>query len=215
MAYFPLFIDLSGKETLIVGGGKVAERKVQILLNFGASILLISPETTSPINVLIDSGAITFCKREYRSEDILSAVLAIAATGNREINRQIYNDAVCKGIPVNVVDDPELCTFVFPSVVQRNDLVIGITTSGSYPALSKYVRKKLEAIFPVNYGEFVSILKKYRKKIRREIKNPIKRKQVLKDLLEIAVQAAESGEIYNEQRLISLLDIAYEKMDNK
>lgn len=194
MACFPLFVELSGKEVLVAGGGKVAERKVGTLLEFGAGIRLVSPAVTGGLQSLADSGAVRLRKREYRKEDLEGAALAVAATGDREVNRRIHSDAAGRSIPVNVVDDPELCTFYFPAVVHRKDLVVGITTSGSYPAFTKYARQKVEELFPESCGEVVEVLKSYREKVRREVKDPAVRRQILEKLLEIAVKAAESTE---------------------
>lgn len=197
MGYFPLFIDLTGKPVLIVGGGTVAERKLRTLLGFGALPLLVSPQATAEIRRSAESGNIRYREREYRTEDIDFAVLAVAATGDETVNRQIYKDAVRKGIPVNVVDAPALCTFFFPAVVQRNDFVVGVTTSGSYPALAKYARQQIEMLFPERYGEMTEVLKKFRKKVRKEIQNPAEREKILEKLLRDMVaqetQTAEKG----------------------
>jgi precorrin-2 dehydrogenase/sirohydrochlorin ferrochelatase len=215
MGCFPLFIDLSGKEVLIVGGGKVAERKVQILIEFDAAIRLISPEATQGILALADSGAIRFSPRKYSSDDVNSASLVIAATSDRKVNHQIYNDAVQKRIPVNVVDVPELCTFLFPAIVHRSDLVIGVTTSGGYPALSKYARQKIEELFPEKYGVVADVLKEYRKKVRREIQSPARRGAILEKLMETAAQIAESSEKFDSRFLLEQLDGKYEKINKE
>lgn len=194
MGCFPLFVDLSGRKVLIAGGGKVAERKADALLEFGASVWLVSPKATGKLRRLAASGKIHFLEREYRPGDLQSAALAVAATGNREVNRGIRDEAVRRAVPVNVADDPELCTFLFPAVVHRKDFVVGITTSGSYPALSKYARRKIEALFPENYGKMVTVLKSYRAKVRREIQDPALRRAVLEELLQMAVRADEESE---------------------
>ncbi len=211
MGYFPLFINLSGKEVLVAGGGKVAERKVRILRKFDAAIRLISPEATQALRELAGSGEIQFIPREYHTEDIDAAALAVAATGNRAANRRIRDDAVRKGIPVNVVDDPELCTFFFPAVVHRDDFVVGITTSGRYPALAKYARQRIETLFPEQYGEITGVLNEYREKIRKDIQSPAQRAAVLEKLMDTAAQMAQNAETLDRRILIELLDKTCEK----
>ncbi|MBZ4665801.1 MAG: sirohydrochlorin ferrochelatase [Mahella sp.] len=206
MGYFPLFINLSGKEVLVAGGGKVAERKVRILLEFDAAIRLVSPETIHALRDLADSGAIRLLPRKYRAEDVDTAALVIAATCDRTVNRQIHDDALRKCVPVNVVDDPELCTFFFPAVVHRTDFVVGITTSGSYPALAKYARQQIETLFPEQYGEITNVLKEYRKKIWKEIQSPAQRAAVLEGLIDTAAHVAKNDEILDRRILIEQLD---------
>ncbi len=211
MGYFPLFINLSGRDVLVAGGGKVAERKARILREFDAAIRLVSPEATQGLTELAGSGAIRFLRREYRTEDIDTAAIVVAATGDRTVNRQIHDDAVCKGIPVNVADDPELCTFFFPAIVRRDDFVVGITTSGSYPALSRYAREKIETLFPDQYGVITDILKEYREKIRNEIHSPAERAAILEKLMDTAAQAAQNAKTLDRRILIEQLDKAREE----
>lgn len=194
MGFFPLFMDLSGKEALMVGGGPSAERKVKTLLEFGASVRLVSPQATPELLRLAAVGALQYQKREYGRGDLESVSLAVAAVRNREVGRAVYRDAAARSVPVNVVDMPEFCTFFFPAVVKRGDFVIGVTTSGSYPAFSRYAREKLEALFPECCGEMLRVLKEDRRKVRREIKDPALRKKVLEELLEMAVRAESESE---------------------
>ncbi|MFU0831458.1 MAG: hypothetical protein ACFWUC_00725 [Oscillospiraceae bacterium] len=204
MAYFPLFIDLSAKNVLVVGGGAVAERKITSLLEFDAAIRVVSPIATQKIHQLSKSCAITWLSREYRSDDVQGCTIVIAATGSKEINRCVYQDAVRNSVPVNVVDDPELCTFYFPSIVRRKDFVAGMTTSGSYPAFSKYARRKIEQLFPDPYGNLLKVLKEYRKRVRTEIREPELRKTILEELLQTGITAVESG--MDSQHLTAQLD---------
>jgi precorrin-2 dehydrogenase/sirohydrochlorin ferrochelatase len=155
-------------------------------------------------------GQIEYISRECRSEDINCAALVIAAAGSREINQSIYREAVQKGIPVNVVDDPELCTFFFPAVVCRNDLVIGITTSGSYPALSRYMREAVEELISEEYEVVTEHLREYREKVRAEIQDPIERRIVLRKLMETAVRTVEDSRQFCPRLLSERLNSTYE-----
>lgn len=184
MPAFPLFVDLKGKKCVVIGGGKVATRKIESLLGFGARIVVVSPGITERIQDLKWQDRVIVLKKRYSEEDLEGAFMAIAATSDRRVNEKIYEDAVRSGIFVNVIDSPEKCTFVFPSLVKRNDLVVGITTSGGYPALSKAVRKKIEEILPESYGRILEILRECRNRAEVQITDPDTRKQLLDRLLD-------------------------------
>lgn len=184
LAVFPLFVDLKDRLCVVVGGGKVASRKIAVLLEFGAKIRVVSPELTDQLVVLGQEGNLEITGREYSEEDMKDAFLVIAATSDRALNERIYRTAVEKGIFVNVADSPEECTFVFPSVVKREDLVIGISTSGSFPVLSKRIREKIEKDIPESYGDLLTIVKNYRRRAIEEIKDADRRRKATNRLLE-------------------------------
>lgn len=196
MGFFPLFVDLTGRRVLVVGGGVVAERKVCALLGFGAEPLVVSPRATNEIRRLAQTGAVRLCAREYRQEDLEGAVLAIAAADDREVNRAVSRGACRRGIPVNVVDDPELCSFYFPATVRRGDFVVGVSTSGSYPAFAKYARRRIEKMFPESCGDVLQKLKRERLRAKKEIRDPEERKRVLEQLLreELEKETAPQGD---------------------
>ncbi|HOV26219.1 MAG TPA: bifunctional precorrin-2 dehydrogenase/sirohydrochlorin ferrochelatase [Pseudobacteroides sp.] len=188
MAAFPFFIELKGKKCVVVGGGKVASRKIEILSKFNGDIVVISPEISDEIKVLKDSGKLVHINRCYQSSDIMGAFMVIAATSDTLVNDNIYTDAVNHGILVNVVDDPQRCTFLFPAIVKRNDLVIGISTSGSYPTLSKKIRKKVDSMVNSNINEDVmSLLKEFRKKVIHEIEDNSLKAEILDRVIEEVV----------------------------
>lgn len=186
MAVFPLFINLEGKKCIVVGGGKVAARKIETLLKFGASITVISPLPVKSILGLKCEDRLIVKRKKYSEEDIDGAFIIIAATSDKKANKRIYDDAVKNNIPVNVVDCPRKCTFIFPSIVKRNDLVVGISTSGRYPALSKKMREKIEKMLPGDFGDILEMLKKYRKKAMIEIHDSEKRKELLNKIADEA-----------------------------
>lgn len=195
MAVFPLFIELRDRKCVVVGGGTVAERKIEALIEFGAKIVVISMEENGKIRDLERNGRIEVMEREYSSGDLDGAFLAIAATDNPKTNEEIYKDALKKGIFINVVDCPERCNFIFPAIVKRGDMVIGISTSGAYPALSKRIRQKLETLFPNGFEVYLEILKDLRAKAGKRINDKEKRteflKKVLDDVLDKDISKAE------------------------
>lgn len=192
MALFPLFVELGGKKCVIVGGGEVAARKAEALLEFGASGILIAPRAVQKLQELIAAGKLQLVEREYREGDLEGAVLAIAATSDRQVNEQVYNEAVRRGTPVNTVDNPALCTFVFPACVKRDDLVIGITTSGNYPALSARIREEVDDLYPPEFGKLLAVLREFRQKTLAEVDDTGVRKEMFYRLID-EIMTCRSG----------------------
>lgn len=184
MAFYPIYIDIEGKKCVVIGGGEVAERKVASLAECGAYVEVVSPEVTPALDQLSKEGRIKLQDREYRFGDLEGAILAIAATDNNDLNKEIHREAVEKRIPINVVDVPELCSFIVPSTVRRGDLVISISTSGSCPALAKHIRKKLQQVFGDEYVGFCEILKNFRDEIADKYEELEERKRALNRLIE-------------------------------
>ncbi len=179
MRYYPAFINLSGKDTVVIGGGQVAERKVRTLLRAGARVKVISPKVTSGLRRLSDKGKISIIKRRYRKGDLEGAFLIIACTSSRSVNQEIAQDA--EGL-VNVVDMPDLGNFIVPSTVERGALSIAISTGGASPALSRSIRKELEKLYDREFSLYTKFIERLRKRIIREIPNRTKRKRILKAL---------------------------------
>lgn len=182
MALFPLFIDLTGKNCSIIGGGAVATRKVETLLKFGAVVTVISNPSDPGIIELAHTGHIIHQDHRYRPGDLTGAFLVVAATDDPEINTQIYREATELGIWINVVDDPEKCSFIFPAIVQRDQIVVGITSSGIFPALTKKIREKIEQELPARLNKATGALQKARNKVKSTIADPFQRRTILGDM---------------------------------
>jgi precorrin-2 dehydrogenase/sirohydrochlorin ferrochelatase len=165
MRYFPVFLDLKEKRCIVVGGGSVAERKVKNLLKAGARVVVISPELTVLLSRLREEEKIIHLPRPYRKKDLKGALLAIAATDDRAVNERIFREAAASRIPVNVVDDPAHSSFIVPSIVQKKDLLVAISTSGRSPALARLLRQKLEREIGPEYPRFLKLLEKVRKRV--------------------------------------------------
>ena len=162
MPLFPAFVNLKDKRVLIVGGGPVAERKAKVLLEFTRNITIISPRITGGLLALVSEGLIKHKKRRFIAKDLKGIDVVVVAVDNIELQKRIFKMAEKYGILCNSVDSPRFCNFIFPSVITRGDLVIGISTSGSVPALSKRVREMIEAVLPENIEEALEELKKLR-----------------------------------------------------
>ena len=149
-AYFPLFVDLSEKNIVVVGGGTVAARRVETLLTFAGHITVIAPKLQAALVKLETEGKITCLHREYREGDINGAHLVLAATDDREVNRSVKEECRALGqkcgghILFNAADDRSRCDFYFPAVVQKDEIVIGINSGGKNPGKVKEIRKQLE-----------------------------------------------------------------------
>ena len=175
MSKYPIFLELKGRRTLVVGGGGVAARKVEVLLEAGATVLVVAKSISDEIG---KQDKLKLVEGEYKSEYLDGAVLVIAATSDNGLNRRVYQDCRQRGVLCNVVDVPELCDFFVPAVARRGDLQIAIGTEGHCPAYAAHIRRKLEAMFTDKHGQFLAELGAMRKKVIETL-DADKRKAVL------------------------------------
>jgi len=187
MGYYPIAIDLTGKRALVVGGGEVALRKVEALLESGARVTVVAPEVAPEIERLAESGKIVLRRRNYEAGDLADAVLAIAATDDREVNLRVSEDARGANVLVNAVDDPELCSFIVPAMVRRGDLVVSVITGGKSPALARRVREKIEETFGPEYADLAELLGEVRELARDRIESQPVREGVFEAILDSEV----------------------------
>ncbi|WP_258187132.1 precorrin-2 dehydrogenase/sirohydrochlorin ferrochelatase family protein [Candidatus Hakubella thermalkaliphila] len=187
IGYYPINLNITHKSCLVIGGGKVAQRKVEGLVESQASVTVISPSTTRALDTLAAQGLIRTIRREYRQGDLEGAFLVISATDDEEINQAVFAEASEKGILVNVVDQPELCNFIVPSVVRRGDLVISISTSGKCPALAKRVRKQIEKQYGPEYQEYLLLLSQAREKIKARYEMEQERGKALERVMDSGI----------------------------
>ncbi len=179
MSYYPVFLNLEGKKTVVVGGGKVAERKIFSLIRSGADITVVSPRLTKRLLTKKAERKIGHLARDYKTGDLAGAFLVIAATDSSEINKKVAWDAPAL---VNVVDTPSQCNFIVPSSVRRGDMIIAVSTSGAAPALSKAARKELERWYGPEFTEYLNFVKKIRARALTEITEKKTREDFLKSL---------------------------------
>ena len=173
--YFPAFLDLRGRLAVVVGGGEVAFRKVEALLASGARVRVIAPQLHRGIELLEGRGQVEVNRREYHHGDLAGAMLAVAASSDPEVNREVWQEASESNLLVNVVDVPELCNFIVPSVIKRDELTLAISTGGLSPALAKRMRQKLEEVLVPEYGPFLRLLGTLRGRVRQELPLPVQR----------------------------------------
>ncbi len=179
MAKYPIFLELSGRRAVVIGGGAVAVRKAQILLDSGARLIVVAENIDKLMVAMCKNKNAELIKSKYEKIYLTATALAIAATNDHELNKQIYKDCQELEILCNVVDEPDLCDFFVPAVVKRGDLQIAVSTDGKCPAYAGHIRKKLEKIFTEKHGDFLNELEKMRLKIINEIPEENKRKIIL------------------------------------
>ena len=162
---YPAILMLDGRLGVVIGGGAVGERKVRTLLDAGARVKVITPESTPRLRKLADAEQIELIERPYERGDLKGAAVVIASTDERDVNQAIYEEAIEEGVPVNVVDDPPHCTFIAPSIVRRGDLMIAISTGGTNPAMAVRIRERLEKEFGPEYEAYLELIKRLKAEV--------------------------------------------------
>lgn len=184
MKYYPVNLDIRRQSCLVVGGGAVGTRKVRTLLDCGAVVTVVSPEVTNPIAVLAGENRISLRLRPYLASDLDGVFLVIGATDNKDLNRAIHQDACMKGKLCNIADQPDLCNFILPSVIDRGDLIIAISTSGKSPAFARRLREQLEAQFGPEYAGFLKLMGAVRKILLKQVRDPETHRRVFESLID-------------------------------
>jgi len=166
--YYPILLNLLSKKCLVVGGGNVALRKVQALLEQGTNVEVVSPDLCPELNKLAEEGTIRAIHRDYKPEDLKNAFIAIAATDDARTNEMVAAQAKRLGILVNIVDDPNNSDFIVPSYFRRGDIIIAASTSGRSPALARKIRSELEKSFPTEYAQLALVADEVRSELKQQ-----------------------------------------------
>ena len=205
MRYYPALVNLKDKKAVVVGGGKVAERKVRHLINAGASVRLVSPDITNYLRKLTEKGLLEHIKRTYRSGDLNDAFVVIAATSSTVLNTRIAREA--KHL-VNVIDMPSEGNYIVPSLVKRGPLTITISTEGASPAISKAIRKELEERYGKEFAHYLRFAEAVRKRAMEKIIDEKKREKFLKSLAshELIDTLRTGGFRTTQKKILSSLD---------
>jgi precorrin-2 dehydrogenase/sirohydrochlorin ferrochelatase len=186
--YYPVNLDVGGRDCLVVGGGAVSERKVQTLLECGARVTVVALTATPVLDTLSAEGHIHLEFRGYRSSDLDGKFLVIGATDHEEVNKRISQDASSRSILCNIADRPEACTFVLPALVRRGDLLIAVSTSNKSPAVAKHIRQALEREFGPEYATLLDLMGAIRQRFMAEAKSPEAHKGLFQRLLDEGLQ---------------------------
>jgi precorrin-2 dehydrogenase/sirohydrochlorin ferrochelatase len=183
MKYYPVMLDIRGRRCLVVGGGKVATRKVTGLLACGARVSVVSPALSDRLLALARRGRISWRQRSYEASDLQSVFLVIGATDDEGLNRRISEDAQRLDRLCNIADRPKACNFILPSIVHRGDLIVTVSTSGSSPAFAKSERRRLEGQYGNEYDLFLKLMGAVRRKLLAEAHAPEAHKPLFEHLI--------------------------------
>src|SRR5271169_1785931 len=204
MGFIPIFFDVTGRQCAVIGGGEVAARKVESLIEAGARVTVVSPRLSPSLQAAVARGLVTHIARDYAPGDIKGCVLAYAATDDPKLHRELAAKARTLGIPINVADVPELCSFIAPAVVKRGALQVAISTGGASPAFAARLRRELEDRFGSEYALTLEVLHAARRRLHGEEIDPAERMRRLKDLANSALtDAIAAGDVAAVERILA------------
>jgi uroporphyrin-III C-methyltransferase/precorrin-2 dehydrogenase/sirohydrochlorin ferrochelatase len=210
MDQLPIFIRLQGRRCVVIGGGEVAARKINLLLKAGADVHVAAPALCPTVAEQHSAGQLSWLNAPFHPEQLSGATLVIAATDDNSVNRQVSQAAQALNIPVNVVDQPELCTFVFPSIIDRSPIVIAVSSGGAAPVLSRMLRARLETMIPAAYGRLAHLAGEFRDQVKQRLATIQQRRVFWEDIFEgpIAEQVLIGHEEAAKRNLQQALDSA-------
>ncbi|MES9845295.1 MAG: siroheme synthase CysG [Candidatus Sedimenticola sp. PURPLELP] len=183
MDFLPIFIDIKEKTSLIIGGGEVAARKAALLHKAGGRIRVVSPKLCDTLASMLEKGSVEHIERHYEDGDLNDCILVIAATDDPKVNRRVSEQAREINLPVNVVDQPELCSFIVPSIIDRSPVVAAVSTGGASPVLARLIRSRLESLIPAGYGRLAELAQRFRDKVKARFDNPNDRRMFWEKVL--------------------------------
>jgi len=184
MRYYPIYLDLKGRDVLVVGGGAVAEGKALQLLEAGARVTVVSPQLTEALRAAADRGEITHLGGSFTEGDLNGVFLVIGATDDRKVNEKVARAARERGTLCNVVDQPDLCNFITPALVTRGELQISVSTGGGSPTLTQRVKREIAALVGEEYGVLLELAAEMRAEAKDRIADFGRRKDVLRAFVE-------------------------------
>jgi uroporphyrin-III C-methyltransferase/precorrin-2 dehydrogenase/sirohydrochlorin ferrochelatase len=191
--YLPIFIDVRGRPCLVVGGGAVAARKVELLQQAGAKIRVVAPRICASLQSSVDEGGVAWTARAYGPGDVRAMRVVIAATDRHEVNAGVASDANALGIPVNVVDSPALCSFIMPAVIDRDPVLVAVSTAGASPVLARIVRTRIETVLPPRLGRLAEFAARHRARVKQAFAHTTARRRFWEIALEGAIGDAVLG----------------------
>ncbi len=183
MSHYPLFLDISDQNAVVVGAGRVATRKIRSLLAAGATVTVVSPRAAGAIERLSRDHRIRWIRRRYRAADLHGARLVIAATDDEQVNQRVCAEANRRKLLVNCAAPPEAGNFIVPALVRKGRLMIAVSTGGASPALAKHLRRQLEEIISDSYSEVASKMEKVRKNVAGTMKSTRERRALYRRLV--------------------------------
>ncbi|MFC1664222.1 siroheme synthase CysG [Pseudomonadota bacterium] len=183
MDYLPIFFNIKNQHCLVVGGGSVALRKANLLVEAGAVVRIVAQQIKPELSAMVVGAGGQFHQRAYVSTDVQGVHLVVAATNDEKLNRQVSKDAQNQNTPVNVVDKPELCSFIFPAIVDRSPVVVAVSSGGRSPVLARLMRTRIESFIPMRFGELAVLAGKYRQQVQKKFKQINQRRSFWEKIL--------------------------------
>ncbi len=207
MDYLPLFTKVRASRCLVVGGGSIALRKARLLAQAGARVCVVAPQIDKGLIELAQSSGGEFYERTYRGEDLHDIALVIAATDDQAVNLQVSTDARARHLPVNVVDSPELCSVILPSIIDRSPVMIAVSSGGQSPVLVRQLRAKLESLIPAAYGRLAALVGKFREEAAHKFPDIDERRRFWEEVVDgpIAEMVLAGRERFAETELAERL----------
>lgn len=205
MAYFPFFMDIENQKCLIVGGGIVACRKVEVLLEYGPDITVVAVEMADRMvrDCEKAAGKVALVRREFAEGDLAGVDFVVAATDDEVLNKRISKLCRERRIPVNVVDVKEECSFIFPSLIKDEDIVVGISTGGSSPTIAQYLKSKFKAAIPEGFGGLAVQLGSYRDLVKERVDSLPVRTAIFKAMV---TEGIRQGGTFTREQAVELIE---------
>lgn len=192
LAHLPISLKIAERLCLVVGGGEIAARKVGLLLRAGARVRVVALTLGPSLQARLDEGTVEHHAARFQPTDLAGMTLVIAATDDPAVNREVSDHAQALGIPVNVVDQPALCTFILPSIVDRAPVSVAVSTGGAAPVLARLLRARLETLIPADYGQLAALAAHNRVLVKRHLPDPVTRRR----FWEVVLQGAVAEEVF-------------------
>ena len=184
MRYYPVFLNVTDRPCLVIGGGEIAARKAEGLLEAGARLTIVSPEVVDEIDEWAAAGTVELIRRCYEKRDLEGRYLAYAATDDDRLHERVAIDAASAGVLLNVVDRTRWCDFIVPSIARRGDLVVAVSTSGQSPAMARRIRLDIESMLTPEYEQAIAIFSKLRRHLEQLGWTFEQRQQIFERLLD-------------------------------
>lgn len=211
MEYLPVSWRIKGQTVLLVGGGEIALRKARLLDRAGARLRLVAPEVEPDLAALVEQGGGEIQRQVFAADQLDGVLLALAATDDEAVNRAVSEAAQARGVPVNVVDNPPLCTFIFPAIVDRDPLIISISSGGASPVAARWVRSRVETLIPARWGRLAALMGSRRKRLAEKLPSVSARRLFWEKVIDGAV--AEQTLAGQDEAAATELDAAIEAAD--
>lgn len=191
MSYFPLFMELKDQDCLVVGGGRIAWRKVKVLMDFGARVSVVAPEIIPEIGEL---GPVLQAERDFEDGDVQGRTLVVAATDDEALNRHISRICQARSIPVNAVDQTQDCSFIFPAYVKQGEVVAAFSSGGQSPVMAQYLKAQIKPVMTEELGRLAACLGSIRDMVQSSVQTGSARKHLYQELLQLGLQKGENPE---------------------